>query len=105
VTRGPRQERVHWIGFGCAPDNVDKLVGATRGVIAGLIAKGPTEDELEKVRQSFVRTREVQLRQNGFWSGWLAAAWRYAEDPALILDPSQLVARHGAQRSAPPLRH
>jgi zinc protease len=93
VARGPRQERILWIGFGCAPDNVPKLVGATRGVIADLVAKGPSEGELEKVRRSFVRTREVQLRQNGFWTGWLAAAWRYGEDPALILDPSGLVAR------------
>jgi len=33
------------------------------------------------------------LKQNAFWSGWLANSYRYGDDPALILDPRGLLAR------------
>ena len=81
------------IQFGCAPDAVDKLIGAAVAEI-GVIAKtGIGEDYLEKVKQAFLRERETQLRTNGFWVGWLSSAYRFGDDPTIILDTSKMVAR------------
>ncbi|MFO0747827.1 MAG: insulinase family protein [Myxococcota bacterium] len=93
VTRRPRQERVLTIHFGCAPENVDKLLAATMTELKALAEKGPTADELEKVRQEFVRGREADLRQNSFWLSWLALNDRFGDDPTRILDPSGVLAR------------
>ena len=45
------------------------------------------------MRQTFAREREVQLRNNGFWIGWLSSAYTFGDDPALVLDPSKMIAR------------
>ena len=44
------------------------------------------KDYLDKVSKTFTRTRETDLRRNGFWAGWLSNAARYGDDPTLILD-------------------
>ena len=40
-----------------------------------------------------VRTRETELRQNRFWLGWLATAYRYGDDPAIVLDTKPVTDR------------
>ena len=54
---------------------------------------GVGDDYLEKVKQTFTRERETQLRNNGFWVGWLSAAYEFGDDPTLVLDPSKMIAR------------
>lgn len=96
LSRAPRQERILTIRFGCAPENVDKLVAAALEVGHTIAKEGPTADELAKVREEFVRTREDDLRQNGFWLGWLAQNARFGDDPARILDSSGILGRMNA---------
>ena len=93
LNRGPHQERQFFIQFGCAPENVDKLIKATFDEIAAIEKNGVGEEYLEKVRTGFTRERELALRSNGFWSGWLENASRYKDDPAIVLDPSGMVKR------------
>jgi zinc protease len=40
-----------------------------------------------------VRSRETDLRTNRFWIGWLASAYKYGDDPALVLDTAPFLAR------------
>ena len=93
ISRGPHQEREFTVSFGCAPENVDKLIKATFDEIAAVAKSGIGDDYLEKVVQGFLRERELQLRSNGFWSGWLANSVRYHDDPTLILDPTGMTKR------------
>jgi zinc protease len=93
ITRRPHQERDFSISFGCDPTRVDELVKATFDEIAQLQQHGIGDDYLEKVRQTFTRERETQLRSNAFWLGWLASAYNYGDDPTLVLDPSKMLAR------------
>jgi zinc protease len=55
------------IAFGSDPDRVDELVDEVFHEISRVVAEGPTEDELEKVREMQFRSRETSLRQNQFW--------------------------------------
>lgn len=93
LTRSPYQERKFSISFGCDPTRVDELVKATLDEVAAVQANGIGDDYLEKVRQAFTREREVQLRNNAFWLGWLSKAYTFGDDPTLVLDPSKMLAR------------
>jgi zinc protease len=93
IARAPHQERSFSIAFGCDPARADELVKATFDEIAQLQRDGIAADYLEKVKQTFAREREVQLRSNEFWIGWLTSAYTFGDDPAIVLDPSKMIAR------------
>jgi len=93
LARAPHQERNFSITFGCDPTRVDELVQATFDELAAIEQHGIGDDYLEKVKQTFTREREVQLRNNAFWVGWLASAYNFGDDPTLVLDPGKMIAR------------
>jgi len=93
ISRAPFQERNFSISFGCDPLRVTELINAAFDEIAQVQKAGIGDEYLEKVKQTFAREREVQLRNNGFWIGWLTSAYTYGDDPALVLDPSKMIAR------------
>ncbi len=110
VVRAPHQERTFQVAFGCDPKRVDELIGAVTADIAKVAATttdkgGVTDAELDKVRETFKRSRETQLRQNRFWAGWLASAARFGDDPALILDMNGMLGRVTAKNVAAAARH
>ncbi|HYV92125.1 MAG TPA: insulinase family protein [Chitinophagales bacterium] len=55
------------ISFGCAPDNVDKLIAAAHNVIDSVKNNGCKQEDLLKVKELTLKEREVQLKQNSFW--------------------------------------
>ena len=93
IDRAPHQERDFTVSFGCDPARVDELVQATFDEVAQIQRTGIGNEYLEKIRQTFTREREVQLRSNGFWLGWLSSAYTHGDDPTLVLDPSKMTAR------------
>lgn len=93
LARRPRQERAFVIQFGCAPEAVDKLVDATFDEVAAVAREGADPEDLEKIKQQWLRERETQLATNEFWVQWLTSAARYGDDPTLVLDPAPMVAR------------
>jgi zinc protease len=93
LNRSPHQERAFSISYGCDPARADELVKATQAEIAAIAKDGIGAAYLEKVKQTFLRERETQLRTNRVWVNWLANARRFNDDPTLILDPSGMLAR------------
>jgi zinc protease len=93
LVRAPHPERDFSIAFGCDPLRVTELINAMFDEIAQVQKAGIGPDYLEKIKQTFTRERETQLRSNGFWIGWLTSAYTYGDDPALVLDPSKMIAR------------
>jgi zinc protease len=70
------------VNFGAAPDRVDSLATVALEVVRKFAAEGPTADELAKVRENLLRTRERGLTENGFWLGLLQASSLWKDDPA-----------------------
>jgi zinc protease len=68
------------IGFGAAPERLDELVGVVFDELEAIKRDGPREADLAKVREQQFRTRETQLRENGFWIAQLVSYDRYAWD-------------------------
>jgi zinc protease len=93
LERSPHQDRSFSIRFGCDPKRVDELIQAAFDQAKLLATTGTDEDHLARVRETFVRSRETELRQNRFWLGWLTSAYRYGDDPALVLDTEPMVKR------------
>jgi zinc protease len=56
------------IGFGSDPQRVDELTRVVFAEVDSLKRFGPTAEELRKVREMQLRTREVDLRSNHFWT-------------------------------------
>jgi zinc protease len=55
------------IYFGCAPSNVDKLVGICFDEINKLKENGGGEINLNKVKETLLRQRETSIRENKYW--------------------------------------
>ncbi len=68
----PRQDYSVMIAFGCAPENVDKLVNSTFDIIKDMQENGPDDKVLNKAKETFIRERESNSRENGYWLAKLA---------------------------------
>ncbi|MBE0651974.1 MAG: insulinase family protein [Bacteroidales bacterium] len=63
----PEQKYSLTLGFGCAPDNVDHLVKSVFNVFEKFQKEGPDALTLKKVKETFIRTRQSDVRENSFW--------------------------------------
>ncbi|HET8828639.1 MAG TPA: insulinase family protein [Pelobium sp.] len=77
------------ISFSCASANVDKLIAATVDEVKKLQNNGASADDIQKFKAEEVRQLELQLRENGFWLGYLQNAYADNEDPKKILTYTQ----------------
>jgi zinc protease len=53
--------------WGCAPANVDDLIGLTFKEIKNMQKKGPSKTDLDKVKENLNRDRETDVKKNDFW--------------------------------------
>ncbi len=73
------------ITFGCGPENVEKLISASLDEVNQLKSKGAQVVDLEKFMAEEQRSTEVQLKENGFWLGYLSQQYQNNEEPKMIL--------------------
>ena len=73
------------ISFPCGPENVDKLIAATLKEVDELIANGPTEKDLEKVKKAQILDYKEDLKTNRFWLSQLKNADYLKKDAQNIL--------------------
>lgn len=95
VNGGIRQEPTHSysiaIQFGCAPENVDKLVKLTMDAIDDLKKNGVSAENLEKVQAEDTRSLENQVKENGYWLYNLQQAFFRGKDPMNILKDAEKI--------------
>jgi len=83
----PRDEYRVSISFGSDPARADSLVRAVFAQLDTLQAAGPRPADVAKVKETLVRSRETNLRENGWWVGQLLGAVRDGDVPAPALEP------------------
>ena len=66
------------------PENVDKLLRSSFSLIEQLKAAPASEEELNKVKENWLKNRKESLKTNGFWLSTLSNALQQQEDPAHI---------------------
>lgn len=59
------------IGFGCAPENVDKLVKRTMDEIGKIKTNGADKKDIEKFVAESNREMEIAVKTNNFWLDYL----------------------------------
>jgi zinc protease len=81
----PNDDYLISISFGCAPENVNDLINTAIAEINKLKADGATETDLKKVKETLLRTRETDLKENRFWLRGLEQYYKNGDDPMTIL--------------------
>lgn len=71
--------------FGCAPENVDKMIVSTLDEIAKLKLNGAQPTDIQKFVAEEARTTREQMKENIFWAGYLASSLQNGENPDEIL--------------------
>ena len=84
-TKFPKGRYSFSISFGCAPENVEKLISSTLDEINKIRVNGALADDIEKFIAEETRTTETQLKDNGFWLGYLTSQLQNEEEPKEVL--------------------
>ncbi|MFA9273284.1 MAG: M16 family metallopeptidase [Candidatus Aquirickettsiella gammari] len=66
------------------PENVDKLIRSSFSLMAQMKAAPVSEEELNKVKENWLKNRKEALKTNNFWLSMLSSALQHHEDPAHI---------------------
>jgi zinc protease len=89
--RYPESRYSFRISFGCAPENVEKLIASVNREIAKLKTDGAAPTDIAKFKAETARTHEVQLRDNNFWLSYLIGQYYHADDPLEVLRQPELL--------------
>ncbi len=89
--KNPANRYAFTILFGCAPENVDKLIAATKEEINKLKTAGATDLDITKFSTEEQRQYELHLKENPFWLNWLSAQVENGDDPGAILNYPDLI--------------
>ncbi len=81
----PKSRYTFSISFGCAPENVEKLISSTLDEINKIRVNGALAGDIEKFIAEESRTTETQLKDNGFWLGYLTNQLQNEDEPKHIL--------------------
>jgi len=63
----PKPKYTIQASWGCNPDNITKLSQTVLGEMGKIKNSGPTEVDLNKVKETLIRQRETQVKENNFW--------------------------------------
>jgi zinc protease len=74
------------VQFGSDPGRAEALTAAVIAEVERLKAEGPTEADVERVRETEVRELEEAERDNGYWLGSLEVVHLLGWEPARILE-------------------
>jgi zinc protease len=82
----PTERFVLFIGFGCAPEEVDKLTGIVLDKVRQLASRGPAEVDVSKVREGFRRRYQTDIKTNEYWLDTLQFLLMNGQPLAVALD-------------------
>lgn len=74
------------VSFTCAPENVKKLVDAVYEEIDKLAKKGPSKEDLDKVKEAQRRDVEKNSKENFYWSNGLRRIYYDGSKPEGLLE-------------------
>jgi len=75
----------------CGPQNVDTLLKAAAAEIDEIKTKGPSQENLDKVKKTWLEQYKVQIKENSYWSGKLQGIYFQGDDPKTIFDYEKMV--------------
>jgi zinc protease len=91
IDRVPDDQYLIGVVLPCGPANVDKVIAALNAEIAAMQKDGPSEADLNKVKQKFRQTHQKSMQENGYWLGRLQSSVLFGTDPSSILQVEQQI--------------
>jgi len=67
IQKYPVNEYSVSISFACSPENVDSLVNTVFIEMAKIQENGPEGTDINKVKETLIRSREVNIKTNSYW--------------------------------------
>ena len=72
------------VSFGAAPENIEKMGARVMQEVQRFQKDGPTEDLVNRAKETARRNYETQLRQNDYWLRRFQAVQMWGQEPAMI---------------------
>jgi zinc protease len=86
VSRYPTEQFMLFAGFGCAPQEVERLTGIVLDKVRELAARGPKPEDVVKVREGYRRRYQTDLKTNEYWLQTLQFLSMNGLEPQVALD-------------------
>jgi zinc protease len=80
LTKYPKERYQLTITFGCAPEKAEELTKDALAEVESVIKSGCDDKNLVKVKETFLRERETDLKENRFWMGYLSQSYQNGLD-------------------------
>lgn len=93
IDRRPKTRYEYSVGFGCSPDNAEKLTRAVFDLVETVKTEGVDAETIDKVKEQRRRGLELDKKENRFWSRQLTNHYRYGTDPRKILELDKMIDR------------
>jgi len=77
------------VQFGSSPENADRLTNVVMDELEKLRRDGPSDTEVQVVKETEKRELETAIRQNGYWLNSLQAMHLLGRDPRRILQRAE----------------
>jgi zinc protease len=77
------------VQFGSSPENAERLTAVVMEELETLRRDGPSESDVQVVKETEKRGIETALRQNGYWLNSLQAMHLLGRDPRRILQRTE----------------
>ncbi|HEY3429726.1 MAG TPA: insulinase family protein, partial [Cyclobacteriaceae bacterium] len=85
LTKNPYNNYSITVSFPCGPENVDKLIAATMEEIKKIKEKGPLEADLSKVKETWLKQYQEDMKDNNYWASKLQQSVDWGSNPADVL--------------------
>lgn len=99
INREPFSNYSIGIQFGCAPENVDKLVALVMEEIKNTKANGVAQVNADKIIAEQTRALESEVKENSYWRYNLEQKFFRNTDPLKILDAPKKIREFSVERS------
>ncbi len=91
INKNPYNHYMITASIPCGPENVDVLIKATLAEIQKIKDNGPSEADLNKVKETWTKQYREELKENGYWLGRLLQSEEAGTDPNDILTGEQRI--------------
>ncbi|MGB9108342.1 MAG: insulinase family protein, partial [Telluria sp.] len=92
IARVPYQHYLIAATLPTAPEQVERMTTALFAEIERIKTAGPDQQDLDKVKRTWVQNWQRNLQSNAFWAAALGSAELYGTDPHRLLDQMQRAA-------------
>lgn len=87
----PYAHYIFFLQLPCGPEKVDTLLYAANNEIKSLIEKGPSKENLEKVKQQWKEKYKVDKKENGTWLSQLQSFYFPENNPDYFINYEKYV--------------